>query len=173
MRSGTGRLLVASEPHLLAARSSVSEASLDVVAAHAFSYAIATRVQKYRSLFAAIRWWRRKAASLWCETPFLDVGLDENEAHLTEIDMYLARSVCSNRGKEVLCFETVCDIIELLAVASEEERSSPWSVADANDISLYVSWTVCGGCEWLVVSSIAIRAVGDGRLVVAYDYVSI
>tara|TARA_R110002003_G_scaffold2062_8_gene23977 strand:- start:3159 stop:3449 length:291 start_codon:yes stop_codon:yes gene_type:complete len=96
---------------------------------------------------------------LWCKTPLLDVGFDENKSHLAEIDVYLARSIGADCGKEVLCLEAVRDVIELLAVACEEERAGARAVTDANDVSLNVGWTVSCGYERLVVSSVAVGHV--------------
>jgi hypothetical protein len=73
--------------------------------------------------------------------------------------MYLTGSVRANCREEVLGLEAMCNIVELFAITGKEERSSPWSVSDANDVSLNISGTVGGRCEGLVVSSVSIRHV--------------
>jgi hypothetical protein len=137
----------------------MTKTRLDIVAAHAFSDAVATRVQKNRALFAAVRWWRSQAASLWCETPLLHVGLDKDESHLSKVDVHLTGSVCADRRKEVLSLQAVRDIVELLAIASEKESAGPWSISNANDVSLDKSRAVCGGVEGLIVSSVSVGHV--------------
>ena len=145
----------------------------DVVASHALSDAFTTRVQKYRSLFAAV--WRRRcqAASLGCKTPFLHVGFNKDETHLSKVHVHLTRPLGAHGGKEVLCLETVRHIIELFAIASEEDCSSARPVANADDVSLDVCGTVCGRGEGLVVATITVRAVCDRRLVIACMTVNI
>lgn len=151
--------MITSKTHLLATRSCMSIACRDVVASHAFPDAISARVQENRSLFAAVRRWGSQAASLWGEAPFLYVCFDKDEAHLSKVDMYLARTLSANRRKEVLRLETMCNIIELLAVASEKNCPSSRPVADSDNVALDISWSVSGGCKRLVVASVAVGSV--------------
>ena len=87
--------------------------------------------------------------------------------------MHLTRPLGAHSGEEVLCLETVRHIIELLAVASEEDCSSARPVTNADDVSLDVCGTVCGRGERLVVATIAVGAVCDGGLVLACVTVNI
>jgi hypothetical protein len=148
--------LITSKTHLLAAGSCMSITCRDVVASHAFPDALASRVQKNRSLLTAI--WRRgsQAASLRGKAPFLHIGLDEDESHLSKVDMNLARSLSADRGEEVLRFETVCDIVQFLAVTGEEDGTSARPVPDSYNITLDICGTVSGRCEGLVVASVAV-----------------
>jgi hypothetical protein len=106
---------------------------------------------------------------LWCQTPLLDISLDENETHLAEVDVYMAWSVCADSGEEVLGLEAVCDVVKLLAVSSEKEGSGSRSVSDADDISLDVCGTVGRGLEGLVVSAVSVGHVGYRGFVVPYN----
>jgi hypothetical protein len=110
-------------------------------------------------LFTAVGWWWGQAASLWCETPLLNVGFDEYKSHLAKIDVYLAWAIRTNCGEEILGLEAMCDVIKLLAVAGKEEGSGARAVSDANNVSLYVCWAVRGRCKGLVVSSVSIGHV--------------
>jgi hypothetical protein len=145
----------------------MTKTGLHVVVPHAFPYAVASRVQKDRALFATIGWWRGQTAGLWCQTPLLHVGFDEDKPHLAKVHMHVAWSVCAYCREEVLGLEAVRNIVEFLAVTGKEERSGSWSIANANDISLYECWPVCGRLEGLVVSPVSIRHVRYRRLVVA------
>ena len=63
---------------------------------------LSTGLEQDATLFAAVG--RR-----WCETsghgrqtPLLDVGLDKNEAHLTQVHMHGTWAVGANGGEEVV-----------------------------------------------------------------------
>ena len=64
------------------------------------------------------------------------------------------------------------DVIELLAVAGEEEGAGAGAVADADDVALHVGGTVGGGREGLVVAALAGGGVGYGVFVPACVLVS-
>lgn len=151
--------LITSETHLLTARSCMSIACRNIVASHAFSNAFATGVQENRALFAPVGRWRCQAASLRSKTPLLHVGFNENESHLSEIDMHLARSLSTDGREEVLSLEAMCNIVKFLAVAGEENGSGAGPVANSNDVSLDICWSISGGCERLVVASVAVGSV--------------
>ena len=104
-------------------------------------------------MFAAIRWWRSETASLRCKSPFLHICFDEDETHLPKIDMYLARTIRAECWKEVLCFQTMCYIVQLLAITCEENSAGSRSISDANYIALNVCRTVSGRSKRLVVSA--------------------
>ena len=131
----------------------------NIVASHPFPDSFASRIQKNRSLFAAVRWGRSQATCLWGKTPFLYVGFNEDESHLSEVDMYLTRSLSANRGKEVLSLESMRNIVEFLAVTGEEDCSCARSVTNSNNIALDVGRSVSRGCEGLVVAPIAVGSV--------------
>lgn len=83
--------------------------------------------------------------------------------------MYLTRSVCAYRREEVLRLEAVCDVVEFLAVAGEEDGSGSRSVSNANDVSLDIGRSVGRRLEGLVVAAVSIGHVRYRRLVVAWD----
>ena len=58
--------------------------------------------QQNATLLRSIRGWRSQASSDGSETPFFDVGLDENEAGLPEVDVNSSGTICSNGGEEIL-----------------------------------------------------------------------
>ena len=156
---GAGACGVASED-IPAARASVSHGVLGASLRAAY-------VEEDTPLFTAIRWRWGETAGHGCETPLLDVGLDEDEARLSEVDVHGARPVGAHGWEEVLRFETVGDVLELLAVAGEEEGSSAGAVTDADYVALDVLRSVgCGG-ERLVVAALAGGCVGDGVFVPA------
>ena len=128
-----------------------------------------TGLEQDAALFTAV-WWRRcQTACCGCQPPFLDVGFDEDKATLPEIDVHGAGSVGADSRKEIRCFEAVRHIVELLAIASEEDRAGAWSVADSDNISLHVLGTVGDGVEWLVVAPMTAGLVGDRHLVHAWN----
>ena len=100
------------------------------------------------------------------KTPLLYVGLNEDKAHLSKVDMNLARSLGSNGREEVLSLESMCNIVEFLAIASEKDCPSARPISNSNDISLNVSGTVCGRCKRLVVASVAVGSVRNRGFVV-------
>ena len=130
-----------------------------------FTNAFPASFKQNAPLFAAV-WWRwSKRACLRCKTPLLHVGLDENESHLTEVDVYIGRSIGANSREVVLALETVCDVLEPLAVACEENSSSSWAIAYTNHIALHEWWCVICSVERLVISPLASRSVCDGVFV--------
>jgi hypothetical protein len=110
----------------------------NVVTAHAFPDSFTTRIQEYRALLTTVRWWWSQTTCLWSKTPFLHVGFNENKSHLSEVYVDLAGPLSTNSREEVLRLETVCDIVQLLAVASEKDRAGARPVANSNDISLNI-----------------------------------
>lgn len=81
--------------------------------------------------------------------------------------MHGSRPVGTNGREEVLRSKAVGDIVELLAVASEEDGSAARPVAHANDVTLDIGRSVGSWGEGLVVSSVAGRLVRNRRLVEA------
>lgn len=150
------------QPRLLAPAPRVAKLERRVRAALSLSlpHAVPPTLKQNTALLAAVRRRRRQAAGLRREPPFLDVGLDEHEAQLAEVDVHLAGPVGADRGEEVLRFEPVRHVFEFLAVAREEHGSRARSVADADDVALDVLGAVgCPG-EGLVVPAEAVGEVG-------------
>lgn len=83
--------------------------------------------------------------------------------------MNLAWSLGADCREKVLRLETVCDIIQLLAVACKEYCSGARPVSNSNNVALDICGSVSRRCEGLVVTSVAVRSVRDGRLMVACD----
>jgi hypothetical protein len=75
------------------------------------------------------------------------------------------RAVGTDRGKEVLGLEPVNHLLQLLAISSEEDGSGPWAVTHAYYIAMDVLRTVVRLAEWLIVSAVACRLIGDGIFV--------
>jgi hypothetical protein len=74
--------------------------------------------------------------------------------------VYGAGAVGADGGEEVLRLEAVGDVVEFLAVAGEEKGAGAGAVADADDVALDIGRAVGGGCEWLVVATLAGGGVG-------------
>jgi hypothetical protein len=106
------------------------------------------------ALFAAVWRWRGEASCHWGQAPLLHVCFDEDESHLSKVDMHRARPICSNRWKEVLGFEVVGNVVKLLPVSSKEDGSSPWPISYANHVTLCeLRRIICGG-KRLVISPV-------------------
>lgn len=71
------------------------------------------------------------------------------------------RPIRAYGGKEVLGFQTVYDFLQLLAVTSEENGACSWTIPDADNISLYKSWTIWCRAERLIISPSTIGLVRD------------
>ncbi|KAI6770773.1 hypothetical protein HG531_009628 [Fusarium graminearum] len=93
-------------------------------------------------LIRSVRGRRGQASSDRSETPLLDVGLDEDETSLSEVDVNSSRAVCTDGREEVLCLETVDYLFELLAIAREEDSTGSRTVTHANNIALYQWGTI-------------------------------
>lgn len=100
------------------------------------SAVLGTSFQQNATLLRSIRGWRSQASSDGSETPFLDIGLDENEAGLSEVDVNGGGTVCSNGGEEVLCLETMDYLLQFLTVTSEEDSSSSRTITHADNVAL-------------------------------------
>src|SRR5438552_7005863 len=61
-----------------------------------------------------------ETASHGCQPPFLHVGFDVHEAHLSEVDVHSTWTMRTDGREEVLGFQAMSNIIKLLAVACEE-----------------------------------------------------
>lgn len=129
----------------------------------------AARIEEDATLFAAIRRRRREAASHRRKTPFFYVSFDEDEARLSKVNMDSAGSVGTNGGKEVVGFQPVGYILELFAVACEEDGSCSRSISNADNVALYIGWSVGGSIERLIISSMATRRVCNGILMPPYQ----
>ena len=121
--------------------------------------------QKNTPLLAPIRRWRRKTACHGGQTPFLDIGLYEDEATLAEVDVDRTWTIGSDGGEEILRLETMDNVVELFAVACEEDGASSGSVADAHNVALDVFGPIEGRDKGLVIATVAARGVGYGRFV--------
>jgi hypothetical protein len=120
-------------------------------------------------LFAAIRRRRRKTTSHGGKTPFLDIGFDEDESRLSKINVYCAGAIGTDCWEEVLRFQAVGYIFELLAIAREENSTCAWAVSYTDNITLNVCRCVVRGSKWLVVSSMATGCVCNRILVPTYS----
>lgn len=138
-----------------------------IALALSWSLSLPARLKQDTALLTPIRGWRRKTARHRRQTPFLNIRFDEDEAGLAEVDMHRTRAVCADGGEEVLGLETVCYIVEFLAVASEEDGARAGAVADAYHVALYVGGAVGGWCERLVVTAGTNGGVGYGGFVPA------
>lgn len=124
--------------------------------------AFAAGFKENAALLATVRRRRRETARHRGQTPFLHVGFDEYEAHLSEIDVYRTWSVSPDGGKEVLGLESMAGVIEFLSVSSKEDCPCPWSIANPNHITLYIDGPVSGGVKGLVVSAVSWRQIRNG-----------
>lgn len=109
-------------------------------------------LQQYTSRLTAVWWGWRQTPGHGRQPPFLDIRFYEHETALAKVDVDVTRAVCANCRKEILGFETVRDIIELFAIAREEDGARSGAVADTNDIAGCVGRAVLRGREWLVVT---------------------
>ena len=119
------------------------------------------------TLLTSIWGWWRKTPRHRRQTPFLNIRFDEDEAGLAKIDVHGARAVCADSGEEILGFETVGYVVELFAVAGEEDGTRAGAVADSYNVALDVGGAVGGRCEGLVVTAGTGRGVGYGGFVPA------
>ena len=121
--------------------------------------------------FTTIRRWLRQTSRHWRESPFLDICLDEDEAHLAEVDVHFTGAGRADRGEEVRVFQGMCYVFEFAAIAGEEDCPRTRAVADADDVADDVGRAVGGGGrEGLVEAAVARGEVGDGCFVEACDY---
>lgn len=105
----------------------------------------------------------------WCQAtchrsqaPFLNVGLDEHEAHLAEIDMDGTGTVGSNSWEQILRPIVVNHVLQFLPIAGEKYCARSRPVANTDDIALEQRWAVRCRCERLVKPTVTCRLVGDG-----------
>jgi hypothetical protein len=110
---------------------------------------------------APIRWRRGQCANARRQSPLLDVGLDEDEAGLAEVDVDGRRPARADAREEVEALEADEAVLMLTAVAREEDGSGPRPVADTEDVALAQRWAVRMGGERVVVRPEAIGAVRD------------
>ena len=104
-------------------------------------------------MLAAVRWWWSQAAGHGRQSPLLNIGFDEDESHLAEIDVNSTRAVSPNGREEVLAFQVVRELVQLLAVPGEENGAGARSVPYADDVSLDIRGSIRGGSEGLVPSA--------------------
>lgn len=76
--------------------------------------------------------------------------------------MYGCGAVGANSGEKVWIFDTVYNVVQLLAVAGEKYATRPWPVTAADDIALYELWRIGSLVEWLVEAFETIREVSSG-----------
>lgn len=106
-------------------------------------------------MLAPIRWRWSKTARHWCQSPFLNIRLDKDEAGLPKVDVYGAWSVGTDCGEEILRFKTMCDVFKFLAVAGEEDGAGSWAIAATDYVALNKGWAVWCGSEWLIVAAVS------------------
>lgn len=66
--------------------------------------------------------------------------------------MYGAGPAGADGGEEVLRFQAMGYVVELLAIAREEDGAGAWTIADADNVALNVFRAVGGRGEGLVVA---------------------
>lgn len=132
---------------------------MEICTCHAFSYAFPAAFEEDGTLFASVGGWRSETTCHGSQAPFLDICFDKDEAHLAEVDVYLAWTVCTDCGEEILRFEAVGYIVEFLAVAGKEKSSCARAVSNSNDVSLNEGRAVRGRCEGLVVTARSVRCI--------------
>ena len=76
--------------------------------------------------------------------------------------MYDAWSICADCGEEILGFQSMGDIIQLFAIASEENTARPGPIPNSDDIALDVFRAIIGSSEWLIVPPLTGRKVSNG-----------
>ena len=59
------------------------------------------------------------------------------------------------------------NVIELLAIASEENAPGPRAISDSDNVALNIFWPVVSTSKWLVVSTLASGGIGHGAFVPA------
>jgi hypothetical protein len=95
------------------------------------------RFEQNAAAFAAVSWWGCQSAYTRGQTPLLYIGLNENKATLSKIDMQATRTVGANGGKEIVAVEPNERILEFPAVTCEENCPASWPIADTNDVSFF------------------------------------
>ncbi len=125
------------------------------------------RLEEDASLLRSVWRRRRQRSRHRGQAPLLDVGLDEHKAGLAEVDVHDGGAVGADGGEEVVRLQAVDHVLELLAVACEEDGACPGAVANADDVALDVLRAVGGRGERLVEPAEACRQVGDRVLVEA------
>ena len=128
---------------------------------------LSSSLEKNTALLTSVRRRRRKASRHGCEAPLLHIRFDENKSHLSKVHVDCTGSIGAHCRKEILCFESMGDIVQLLTVASEEDCSASRSVSDTNDIALYILGAVEGWGERLIKTAVTRGYIGNGRLVVS------
>lgn len=92
--------------------------------------------QQNTTLLGAIWGRRSQTASDGSQSPFLNIGLNENEAGLAKVDMDDCGTVGADGWEEVLRLEAVDYLVEFLAVAGEEDGTGAGTISDANNVAL-------------------------------------
>lgn len=128
---------------------------------------LVSSLEEYAALLRTIWWWWRKGTRDGCETPLLDVGLDEDEAGLSKVDVDNSRSNGADGWEEVWRFQAVDNFLKLLAVAGEEDCACSGPVAYANHVALDERRAVAVLAEGLVIATVAGGLVRHGVFVEA------
>lgn len=81
------------------------------------------------------RWWRKRACD-GSKTPLLDVGFNEDETSLSEVDMHNSWTDGADGREEVGRLQTVDNLLKFLTVAGEEDGASTRAVAYADNVAL-------------------------------------
>lgn len=103
------------------------------------------------SHLVAISGRRSKGSSHGSQAPFLDVGLDEDEAGLAEVDVHRGRPGGPDGRKQVESVQPHIRILQFLSVPREEHRARPRPIADPQHITFLQRRAVRGRGEWVVV----------------------
>lgn len=106
------------------------------------------------------------------QPPLLDIGLDEDEARLSKVDVHNTRPVGAYGREEILGFEPVRYVFQPLTVARVENGARPGPVANADHVPLNVLWGVRSRVEGLIKPPDAIREVRYRVFVEAFKEIS-
>jgi hypothetical protein len=138
-------------------------------AAAAIGWRALTRLEEDAPVFGAVGWWWRERAVHRCQSPFLHIRLDEDEAELAEVYVHGTRAVRAERGEEVEGFKAVRYVVEFFAVTCEEDSATAGTVSDAYHIALDEGGPIGCACEGLVVAAVAGRSVGERVFMPSYS----
>lgn len=85
--------------------------------------------------------------------------------------MYGRGAVGANSGEKVWIFDTVYNVVQLLAVAGEKYATRPWAVTAADDIALHELGRIGSLVEWLVEAFGTIGKVSSGMSMKAWHVI--
>lgn len=118
--------------------------------------------------------WRRwgKTSCHGCKAPLLHICFDKDESRLSKVDMHSTGSVCTDCREQVLGFETMGNIFQLLAVSCEEYCASSRAISNSDNISLHELRPISWSTERLVISSMSSGCICNGILMPTCELIS-